>query len=293
MKEVPTAGSRAFALRVFDRVRGFVLRSPRTVGFILLSAIVIGALAFLLGRAFLGPRDVVWARIRETGVWRVALDPSFPPFENLDATGQAVGLDPDLAAAIAADWGVRLDLVSLGFDELMDAVAAGQVDSAISALPVVPHRTEELAFSRAYVDAGIVLVTPVSGIVRTRSDLAGRRLAAEWGSAGDAAGRVLQEQLEPAPTLVLRDTMTAALDAVLAEEADAAAVDAISFALYKQRDGLRIVVDAEARGYLAREPYVIVVPARAPDLLAALNASLRTLETNGTLDQIRARWLTP
>jgi ABC-type amino acid transport substrate-binding protein len=246
------------------------------------------ALAFVLGRGLLGPRDRIWARIQESGVWRVAMDPSFPPFENIDASGRIAGLDPDLAAAIAADWGVRLEIVSLGFDELMDAVAAEQVDTALSALPVVPHRTEELHFSQPYVDAGIVLAARSDGSVRSRSDLSGRRLAAEWGSAGDAEARALQEQLGGAVTLVLRDTMTAALDAVVNGEADAAAVDAITLALYSNRD--RLLIDA---GYLTREPYVAVVPAHAPDLLAALDASLRRLESNGTLDEIRGRWLRP
>lgn len=262
--------------------------APRRLFLILAVALASLALVILLGRGLLGPRDRIWAHIQQTGVWRVAMDPSFPPFENLDAEGRIAGLDPDLAAAIAADWGVRLEIVSLGFDELMDAVAAEQVDTALSALPVVPHRTEELRFSESYVDAGIVLAAPLDGPVRSRTDLAGRRLAAEWGSAGDAEARGLQEQLGGAVTLELRDTMTAALDAVLNGEADAAAVDAITLALYPQRDRLRI-----AGEYLTREPYVAVVPAHAPDLLDAIDASLRRLESNGTLDGIRGRWLRP
>ena len=86
------------------------------------------AAALLFVRFGIGGRDPTWACIQETGVWRVGLDPSFPPFENLDTAGRSVGLDVDLADAIAAAWGVRVEIVSLGFDELLDAVHAHKVD---------------------------------------------------------------------------------------------------------------------------------------------------------------------
>ena len=58
--------------------------------------------AWLLAAVLRG-RDATWARIQETGVWRVGMDPSFPPFENLDAADAApAGFDVDLADAIAA-----------------------------------------------------------------------------------------------------------------------------------------------------------------------------------------------
>jgi ABC-type amino acid transport substrate-binding protein len=42
---------------------------------------------------------------------------------------------------------------------------------------------------------------------------------------------------------------------------------------------------------LQSDPYVIVVPANAPKLLGAINETLAALEADGTLAQIRARWL--
>ena len=42
---------------------------------------------------------------------------------------------------------------------------------------------------------------------------------------------------------------------------------------------------------LQSEPYVVVVPAHAPKLLAAINATLADLAADGTLAGIQARWL--
>ncbi len=89
------------------------------------------------------------------------MDPSFPPFENLDiTTGRVVGLDADLAAALGGELGIKTEIVSLGFDELIDAVAAHRIDAAISALPVLPERTQDVRFSAPYVQAGVVLAVP-------------------------------------------------------------------------------------------------------------------------------------
>lgn len=244
--------------------------------------------ALLLIRFSVVGRDPTWARIQDTGVWRVGMDPSFPPFESLDAAGQPVGLDVDLAQAIAATWGVRAEIVGVGFDELLDATHAHKVDSALSALPVTPQRTREVAFSTPYVEAGLLLVAPIGSDLAGVADLPGRRVAAEWGSRGDVEARALAQQWEGRLDLVLREAPVAVLGAVLAGEADAALVDAITLATDPQRDQLTIVGPP-----LVSEPYVIVTPANAPDLLRAINAALAALEADGSLAEIRARWLKP
>ena len=117
--------------------------------------------------------------------------------------------------------------------------------------------------------------------------LAGHRLAAEWGSAGDAQSRTLQRKLGGNLTLVLRESSDAALQAVLNGEADAATVDAVSLALFTAgKDRLAAVGEP-----LQSEPYVIVVPAHAPKLLAAINAALADMSADGSLAAIKARWL--
>lgn len=274
------------------RLGGFPFSQPPSRPFRLAASIILAvalvAAIGLLTRVVIGGRDPTWERIRDTGAWRVAMDPSFPPFENVDgASQQPVGLDVDLANAIAGRWGVRVEFVGVGFDELVDAVAARRVDSAISALPVFEHRTQEVAFSAPYVEAGVLLVAPRGSAITKPADLAGRRLAVEWGSTGDAQARALQRELSGNLTLVLRESSDGALQAVLAEEADAAAVDAVSLALFDAGRGDLVAVGEP----LVSDPYVIVVPAGAPKLLDAIDEALAALEADGTLAQIRARWL--
>jgi polar amino acid transport system substrate-binding protein len=194
----------------------------------------------------------------------------------------------ELARALGQKLGIRTEIVTLGFDELIDAVAAHRVDAAISALPVMPERTQEVRFSDAYAQAGVVLAVRQGDPAQGPADLAGRKVAVEWGSAGDAEARRLKEAAETPFILAPFDTVTAALDALANGETDAAIVDAISLKLHARAAEL-----AQAGAPLASDPYVAVVPADAPDLLDAVNAALRTLERDGTLDGLRAQWLRP
>jgi ABC-type amino acid transport substrate-binding protein len=250
---------------------------------LVLAALVAGALLWLR-------RDATSARIRESGVWRVGMDPSFPPFESIDpSTGRPVGLDVDLVNAIAGRWGVRAEIVSLGFDELVDAVAARRVDSAVSALPMFEWRTQEVSFSAPYIEAGVVLAVPPGSTIGGPEDLAGRRVAAEWGSEGDAQARELQRRLEGRLELVLRESAVAAMEAVAGSQADAAVTDAVSLALFNKDGGDLVAVGQPLRS----DPYVVVVPKGAPLLLADLNQALAAMEADGTLAALRAKWLGP
>ncbi len=249
-------------------------------------AVAVLVASLLLWRTVGTPRDRVWERIQETGWWRVGLDASFPPFETLDAAGQPVGFDVDLARAIAARWGVQVQFDGIGFDGLVDAVQAGRIDSALSALPYQPERTEDVAFSDTYFEAGLFLVTPAaSAEVGSLDDLAGRRLAVEWGSEGDVQARLLRRRF---PDLVLLpgDTPQAALLAVAEGQADAALVDHVSALQFVAAD-TRLAIRPPV---IVSDPYVIALPRRAPVLQEEVAEALLALRADGTLDALVARW---
>lgn len=230
--------------------------------------------------------DRFWERIQESGRWRVGMDPSFPPFEDLDSTGRPVGYDVDLAQAIAARWGVQLEIESIGFDGLIDAVWASRVDSVISALPLQPQFSEDVAFSQPYFEAGLVMVTSrEQGGEVSVDNLAGRTVAVEWGSEGDVQARQLQRQFPDLQVLPM-ETPQEALAGLLAGQADAALVDRIS-ALQSVMSGQSVRIHPEP---LVSDPYVVVLPRKAPILQREVGEALEALQADGTLDALTAKW---
>lgn len=92
-------------------------------------------------------------RIRERGALRIAFVDDRLPFSFVNARGEPVGLDVELAALLAQDLGVKkLELVPLPREAVTAALERGQVDAAMS-MPYVRDLFARLRFSAPYFDA--------------------------------------------------------------------------------------------------------------------------------------------
>jgi polar amino acid transport system substrate-binding protein len=230
-------------------------------------------------------RDSTWQTMQTTGVWRVGMDPSFPPFEWLDEAGKPVGYDVELAERIAADWGLAVEIIPIGFDSLGDAVQTGRVDSVISALPYDERLTRNLAYSVPYFDAGIVLATRPTSAMQDVVDLAGRRVAVEWGSMGDMVGRRLQLEASSVQLMPF-DTPAAAVAALVEEQVDALLIDHVTLRMAQVQGAPLVTVGP----VLESNPYVIAMPVNAHELQAAVERTLTTLRAEGTLLNLEEKW---
>ncbi len=231
--------------------------------------------------------DPVWGRIQAGGRWRVGMDPSFPPFEFLDASGQMVGLDVDLAQALGQAWGVETELVAIGFDSLVDAVEAHRVDAALSGLTFDPRRTRDVRHSIPYFDAGIRLAVAADSPIQALSEIADGCVAVEWGSGGDAVARRLLRQSETPPFQVQAfPSPEAALEALATGVCVGVLMDTVSLRL-AQAEGAPIrLLDPP----LESEPYVVVLPLEARTLQAEVDRLLERFGQDGTLARLEARW---
>ncbi|HMR64213.1 MAG TPA: transporter substrate-binding domain-containing protein [Anaerolineae bacterium] len=247
-------------------------------------ALLVVSFGLLLFWSLFPTDDGTLSAIRQRGTVRVGLDASFPPFEAVDGAGQIVGLDVDLARAIAADLGVEVEIVNIGFDGLYDALLARRVDLVISGLPYDPRWTEDVAYTRNYFNAGQVLVTRRDDLTLQHvEDLSDQTLAIEWGSQAEMEARRLR-QTRPQLDLVRQATAAEAIEALLTGQTEAAVVDGVS-AVGALPRGLRIVT------YLTDEWYAAAVHIESQDLLAAVNDSLVRLEERGELAKMQAKWL--
>lgn len=254
-----------------------------------------GLLLLLVGALLLLPRtglrlflrqDETWQGMQARGRWRVGLDPSFPPFEMLDEGGQPVGFDIDLARALAADWGLEVEIVTIGFDSLLDAVRTVQVDSVVSAYPYDPRLTQDVLFSSPYFEAGIRLVVRADSTLTGVEQLADQTIAVEWGSTGDMVGRRLQKA-EPTIRLAQFATPDEAVAALQNNPAiDALLIDNVTL---RQAQGRGATIRAVGLA-LESNPYVIVMPRTANELHEQIEQSLEQLRSNGAMDTLEEKW---
>lgn len=83
----------------------------------------------------------------------VAVSPDYAPFEFkalVNGKDTVVGADIDLAKAIAKELGVKLELSSMSFDNVLSSLKTGKADIAISGLSYTKERAQAYDFSEAY-----------------------------------------------------------------------------------------------------------------------------------------------
>jgi polar amino acid transport system substrate-binding protein len=227
-----------------------------------------------------------WQRVQESGVLKVGLDPTFPPFE-LFTGEELVGLDADLALALGNDLGVDIEFVHFGYDGLYDALLTEQADVLISALVIMPERTRDFAYSEPYFNAGeILIVAEDEAEIDEMADLNGRSLSVEIGSQAHVLAAEWARNL-PELTILPFNTPDDAITAVLNQTADAVLIDNISGRLFlKEHPGLKRIPEP-----VTVEPYAIVVRAEDDQLLKQINNSLERLKSSGKLDDLIVEWL--
>jgi len=217
----------------------------------------------------------------------VALDPSFPPFEFVDSTGQVAGLDVDLAQAIAARLGVEAHFVATGYDALYDALTVGRADVIISALYPDPARMQTFAFSSSYFNAGEVLVVPEDSPISGLSDLAGKQVALVFGTHAHMVALQWEKTMPTPPTLLTGDEHEAIVSALANGAAEAAILDNVTAQMALARTpGLRVLSPP-----VTDEPYTVAARKEDAKLIEAISVILNEMRDDGELDALMRRWL--
>lgn len=150
-----------------------------------LSALLLGIVVLSHGGlALAGAIDEAVRR----GVLKVGTDPTYVPFEMTDKRGRVVGFEIDLLREMSKSLGVKLELVTVAYTELLPGLMANQFDMIGSGMTVTQERNLALNFSDSFIIVGqTVLFHPrLAGKVGSIEDLneAGYRIVATEGTTG-------------------------------------------------------------------------------------------------------------
>ncbi|MDI6712075.1 MAG: ABC transporter substrate-binding protein [Anaerosomatales bacterium] len=230
--------------------------------------------------------------IKQAGVLRVAIDPTQPPFAGA-AEGQTVGMDVDVAAAVAERLGLKLELVELGWKEIPKAVANRTVDLGLGAIPITEAVLADVSVAGSYATDGIGLFA----VTATGTGEATAALSAAEAAALVADAKVGCQKESPAQWFLesefwegyakTYDTLRAAFDALKAGEIDYVACDAFVGAyLARDYDSIRFI------GPLGEPaPLGALVAKDSAELEMSVREVLDAMAADGTLAAIRAKWV--
>lgn len=229
-------------------------------------------------------------KLVKEGKLLIATSPDFPPFENLE-NGEMVGLDIEIGKAVAERLGLEPEFVSLQFDSILTAVAAGtQADVGISGLTVDPERAKTVDFSDSYYvdDLSVAAMKNNADITADNADEAlnkeGVVIAVQSGSSGET----YVKENYPKATVQPYGNSTDAFAALQSGQANAVCTNKAVV----ERMLANAYTDAQVVKSIATgEEYAVAVAQENKALTAAINKALEELQADGTIDALVAKYM--
>jgi len=226
--------------------------------------------------------------IRKTGILRVGLSGNQPPFNMKTRTGQIIGIEPDLANALAETIGVRAEFVVRPFGQLLDALEAGEVDIVMSQMTMTPERNTRVAFAGPYFVSGKAILTKSATLARADDpediNRAGITLATLAGSTSEQ----FVKQAVPSARLIGTTDYDQAVSLVVNGEADAMVADfpicAISVLRHPEADLSTIASP------FTFEPIGAAIPAYDPLFTNLVQNYMNMLEGTGLMAALQSKW---
>ena len=227
-------------------------------------------------------------RISMNGELVVGTAASMPPLNMTTRDGEIIGLEIDLAKAMAASMGVELRLEAMQFHELLPALEAGKIDMVLSGMTITPQRNMKVAFAGPYFKSGKAILTklPTMAEAQTPEDINDPRKSIVT-LRGSTSEQFVKENL-PKLKLVTAESYDEAIDMVINGKVDALFADytvcVVAIFRYPEESLLTVVSP------LTYEPLGIALPDNDPLFVNWVDNYLTTLEDSGALEELTWEW---
>jgi polar amino acid transport system substrate-binding protein len=213
-------------------------------------------------------------------------DVRYQPFEMTNANGELSGFDVDLAQMMADELGVTLEIVQIGWDEIIRDLINEKYDVIISGMGVTTERNKVINFSDPYYLSGKCLLIHIDnvGIITSYRDLNQEDKTVTTAFYNDMA---LSRYIPDASVIRYNTDEEAVID-VIHGNADAYIADKARVAIYA-----RLYPD-ETLALLTPftyEPIAIGLRKGDPDFLNWINNFIRIIKGDGRLAILEQKWM--
>ncbi len=220
----------------------------------------------------------------EAGKLHMSTNAAFPPYEMVDDTGAYIGIDVEVATAIAQKLGLELVVDDMDFDAALMAVQQGQSDIAMAGITVKPERAEVMDFSNTYAKGVQVVIVKEGSAIATVDDLANAELiGTQRGTTGYeyCLGDYGEEHV------VAYDNGATAVQALMNGQVDCVVIDNEPAKAFVAANAGLTILDTT----YADEDYAIAVQKGNTQLLDAVNQAIAELQEDGTFQAIVDKYI--
>lgn len=230
-------------------------------------------------------KSLVPAKIASKGTLNFALDATYPPDESKDSSGKIVGLDADLADAIATQLGLKAQLTNATFDTIIPGLQSGKFDVGMSSFTDTLAREKVVDFVD-YFKAGEGFYVKAGGSTKFNglSSLCGAKVSVENGTTEQTDAQAQAKKCKV--TVLSFSDQNAANLAVSSGRADVGFADSqVADYIVKQSNG-----QFQSSGSaFAVSPYGIALP-KGNGMAKAVQAAVAALIKSGGYAKILSKW---
>lgn len=206
----------------------------------------------------------------------------FPPYE-FHENNEIVGIDADIAKAIADKLGMELEIRDMAFDSLIPAVQSGKADFTAAGMTVDEDRKKNVDFTDTYAKAAQVIIVKDDSEIAAPDDLTGKKIGVQSGTTGD----IYAANIEGADIQRFNKGMDAVM-ALTQGKVDTVIIDREPAKVFvKENAGLKILDEA-----FTEEEYAIAVKKGNTELVEKMNGAIKELKESGELQKIIDKYIT-
>jgi len=232
------------------------------------------------------------ADIKSNGTLTVAADASYAPNEFIAEDGKTViGMDADLAKAIAQAMGLQTEVKNATFDSIIPGLAANKYDLGMSSFTITKEREQTVDFV-SYAIAGTSFYVNTDGgpDIQSLADLCGESVAAERGTtqAHDATAqdKKCKSAGDPGVDVQVFPDQNAANLALSSGRADVVMADSPPAAYAVEQSDGKFKLTGKQYGTAL---YGIAMP-KDSGLAKPVQGALKAVMADGTYDRIFSYW---
>lgn len=219
----------------------------------------------------------------------MATSADFPPYEYYE--GQTVvGIDAEIAQALADKMGYTLQIEDMNFDSIIPSITSGKADIAMAGLTATEERKESIDFSDSYATGVQVVIVKEGSEIQSVDDLladgANYTVGVQTATTGDLYATTDIEQAGKG-TLERYTKGTDAVAALQTGKIDCVIIDSEPAKSFVAANEGLTILDTE----YAVEDYAIGLAKDSP-LTAEINAALQELIADGTVQGIVDKYIT-
>ena len=222
------------------------------------------------------------------GKLTMSTNAAFPPYEMTDDNGNFIGIDVEIATAIAEKLGLELDILDMDFSAALLAVNQNKSDIVMAGVTVNEDRKMVMDFTDSYA-TGVQMVIVKEGSDVTMDNLGDKMIGAQAGTTGYIYASDSPENGGYGEDHVTAyDTGASAVQALVNGQIDCVIIDsAPAEEFVKANPGLTLL-----EGEWVTENYAIGCDKGNTALVTAINAALAELTADGTMQQIVDKYIT-